>query len=234
MAAESQHGRSRAFGLAGAIGVHALVISALLLFGRQYPGPATPPQPALVAVPLTEPSPPPPPPPVEAEQGAAAPPSRGESDAPSPPPPPAPLARPTPAEVSVDPGSGQAAGAGMAAGSGAGQGGEGSGRGAGAGGIGTGSGRITPPVRIAGALTNADYRRARPPRGAFGTVFVSYRVRSDGTVGDCKVIRSSGFEVFDSATCRLIRERFRFRPARDADGQAIDWEIRDDYTWSPA
>src|SRR5690606_23240948 len=132
------------------------------------------------------------------------------------------------------PGSRSASGAGSAPGSGAGQGGEGSGRGAGAGGAGTGSGRITPPVRIAGELTNADYRRANPPRGAAGTVFVSYTVASDGTVRACSVLRSSGYEVFDRATCRLIRERYRFRPARDASGQAIEWQIRDDYTWTPA
>jgi protein TonB len=100
-------------------------------------------------------------------------------------------------------------------------------------GSGTGAGRITPPVRVAGALSNADYRRTRPPRGAAGTVFVSYRVRADGAVDRCTVLQSSGFAVLDEATCRLIEQRFRFQPARAADGQAIDWQVRTDYTWRP-
>jgi len=232
MTAELLDRRSRALGIAGTVGVHVIVIAVLVLFApRLSPLPELP-EPGLVAVDLREP-PPPPPPPDDVEEGAAAPPSRGVTEAPSPPPPPAPLARPTPAEVAVDPGSGQASGAGVAPGSGAGQGGEGSGSGAGGAGSGRGAGLVTPPQRIEGALTNADYRRARPPEGAAGTVRVSFRVRTDGRVDSCAVIGSSGFAVFDEATCRLIERRFRFRPARDESGRAIDWTIRTDYTWTP-
>ena len=88
-------------------------------------------------------------------------------------------------------------------------------------------------MRIAGALTNADYRRTRPPEGAAGTVVVSYRIRADGRVDHCTVLRSSSYAVLDDATCRLIEQRFRFEPARDAGGRAIDWEVRTDYTWRP-
>lgn len=231
MAAQWSHGSNRALGLSGAIGVHVLVVALLVLFGWRPAGPS-PPSPALVAVSLTAPTPPPSSP-DRAEAGAAAQPSRGRSEAPAMPPPPALLARPTPAEAAADPGSAQSSGAGAAAGTGAGQGGEGSGRGAGADGLGTGSGIVTPPVRMAGELTDADYRRARAPSGAAGTVVVGFRVRRDGAVDRCGVIRSSGVAAFDSATCRLIEQRFRYRPARDADGRAIDYEIRADYTWQP-
>ena len=232
MAAELLHNRNRAFGLAAAVGLHVLVIALIVLFA---PDPVAPPEPDsdFVAVVPTEPIPPEPPPPVDEEEGAAAPPSRGDSDVPSPPEPPAPLQSPIPAEPSIDPGSGAASGAGAAAGSGAGQGGEGSGRGAGAGGSGTGSGRFTPPVRIAGALTHADYARANPPRGAAGTVFIAFRVGTDGSVDRCRVVRSSGYEVFDSATCRLVEQRFRFRPARDPRGRAVDYELQTNFTWEP-
>lgn len=224
MAAELLHDRNRAFGLAGAIGVHALAIALLLLVRNPSALPEAP-EPALVAVPLREPPPPPPPPPEQtAKPEAPAPPSRGVNQAPSPPKPPIVLASPTPAEPSVDPGSGAGAGTGDAAGSGVGQGGAGSG---------TGGGRATPPVRIAGALTNADYRRTRPPEGAAGTVVVSYRIRADGRVDGCTVLRSSGYAVLDEATCSLIEQRFRFEPARDAGGRPIDWEVRTDYTWRP-
>ena len=223
MAAELLHDRNRAFGLAGAIGVHALAIALLLLVRSPAPLREAP-EPGLVAVPLREP--PPPPPPQQAPQvddQAPAPSSRGADEAPSPPEPAIRLALPTPAEPSIDPGSDSGSGAGDTAGSGAGPGGTGAG----------GGGTATPPVRIAGALTNADYRRTRPPEGAAGTVTVSYRIRADGRVDRCTVLRSSRYAVLDEATCRLIEQRFRFEPARDASGRAIDWEVRTDYTWQP-
>ncbi len=90
-----------------------------------------------------------------------------------------------------------------------------------------------PPVRVAGELTNADYRRAGAAAGAAGTVVVGFRVRRDGAVDRCGVVRSSGVAAFDAATCRLIEQRFRYRPAQDAEGRPIDYEIRTDYTWQP-
>jgi protein TonB len=232
MAAELLDRRNRMLGIAGTFVVHALVVAMVLLFASDYRPLPEVARPGLVAVELHEASPAPPPP-DEVEAGAAAPPSRGVTQAPSPPPPPAPLALPTPAEVAVDPGSGAASGVGAAPGSGAGQGGEGGGSGAGGSGSGRGAGLVTPPQRIEGELTNADYRRARAPEGAAGTVLVSFRVRTDGRVDRCAVLRSSGYAAFDEATCRLIERRFRFRAARDASGRPIDWTIRTDYTWTP-
>lgn len=124
----------------------------------------------------------------------------------------------------IDVGAALGSGTGATAGSGAGQRGEGSGGGA---------GRITPPVRIAGELTNADYRAARAPTGAAGTVVVGFTVRANGRADTCRVIRSSGYAAFDEATCRLIERRFRYRPAEDESARPVDWEIRTDYTWAP-
>jgi protein TonB len=232
MAAQLLDDRRRALGLAGAIAIHlvAIVLIALLAPTRPLPPVADP---GLVAVQLDAPLSPPTPPPDQADEGAAAPPSRGLREAPSPPEPPAPLARPTPAEPAPDAGSHQSSGAGGSPGADAGQGGAGSGTGSGDGGTGQGAGAITPPSRIAGALTNADYRQTRPPAGAAGTVFVSFRIRADGAVDRCTVLRTSGYEVLDRATCRLIERRFRYDPARDAAGRPIDWEVRTDYTWRP-
>jgi protein TonB len=213
--------------------VHLVAIAVIVLFAPHYAELTEAAEPALVSVPLTEPSPPPPPPPDDVEEPEAAPPSRGVTDAPAPPPPPVPLARPTPADVSPEPASQQASGAGVTPGSGAGQGGEGSGRGSGGDGSGRGAGRITPPERIAGDFTGGDYRATRPPRGAVGTVRVSFRVRSDGSVDGCTVIGANGYPGFADATCPLIEQRFRYRPARDESGRPIDWDIRTDFTWAP-
>ncbi len=214
MVAEWSHGNNRALGLGGAIGVHALVgRPARAVRLAPCAGRPRQPEPALVAVPLTEPSPAAPAGPTS-EAGAAAPPSRGRSAAPSPPPPPG-AARP------ADPGRGiarsrvrrrRAAPAWRPVAARAGRRGQRPRR---------RGGQVqapaaaasSPPVRIAGELTNADYRRAGAPAGAAGTVVVGFRVRADGAVDRCGVLRSSGVAVFDAATCRLIEQRFRFRPA---------------------
>jgi periplasmic protein TonB len=65
----------------------------------------------------------------------------------------------------------------------------------------------------------ADYPRGA--NGEQGAVTAELEVGADGRVTGCAVVRSSGNRVLDDTTCRLIRERFRFAPARDQEGRAI-------------
>jgi protein TonB len=229
MALELLDNRKRAIGLGVAVAVNALLLALLLTLSPAF-SPAPPGRPGLTTFDVAEP--PPPPPPDTRPAGADAQPSRGATEAPSPPKPPRPLPSPTPAQPAVDAASSSASGAGAAAGSGAGQGGRGSGSGAGGSGTGAGAG-ATPPVHISGALTNADYARSGVAKGTTGTVFIAFRVRSDGRVDRCRVVRSSGNATIDRETCRLVERRFRFRPARDAAGRAIDFTLRTDFTWRP-
>jgi len=111
-------------------------------------------------------------------------------------------------------------------GTGAGAGGEGSGNGSG-----SGSGRISPAVRIEGALGDADYPREARNQRAEGTVVIGFRVRTDGRVDQCQVISSSGHSVLDRLTCRLVTERFRFHPAMRADGTPIPMALETSFTW---
>jgi protein TonB len=231
MAFELLDNRNRAMGLAVAIGVNVLLFVLILTLSRDV-APALLRGPGLTTFDITQPPPPAPPPPDTKPAGASAPPSRGETKAPSPPTPPRPLPKPTPAQPSIDAGSQSASGAGAAAGSGAGQGGQGTGTGSGGSGTGNGAG-ATPPVHVAGALTDADYRRSGLPQGAAGTVLISFRVRANGTVDRCSTVRSSGYAIIDRETCRLVQQRFRFRPARDAAGNPIDYTLRTDFTWRP-
>jgi protein TonB len=230
MAFELLDNRNRAIGLAAAIGINGLLLALLLTLSRDA-APASVRETGLATFDVTQP-PPPPPPPEPEPAGASAPPSRGATKAPSPPNPFRPLPKPTPAAPAVDAGSRSASGAGAAAGSGAGRGGQGSGTGSGGSGTGSGGG-ATPPVHIAGALTDADYARSGVPRGAAGTVVISFRVRSNGRVDRCSTVRSSGYPAIDRATCRLVEQRFRFRPARDGNGRPIDFTLRTDFTWRP-
>ena len=56
-------------------------------------------------------------------------------------------------------------------------------------------------------------------------------VASTGRVSDCDVTRSSGSRALDETTCRLIMQRFRYRPARDGAGRPIADTIRGEHVW---
>lgn len=129
-----------------------------------------------------------------------------------------------------DPMAGDAADAGAAEpdqGAGSGDGGEGtgtgdSGFGSGAGGSGDGTGAGTSrPIKIAGEISPKDYRKATGFSPHPGAVTVFFTVRTDGSVTDCRVERASASPERDALTCRLIEQRFRYKPARGADGEAV-------------
>jgi protein TonB len=221
MALELLDNRNRAIGIAAALAINALLFALLLTLSNGFVRPV----PRASGLTTFDVSQPPPSRPSTSHASAAAPPSRGATRAPSPPETPRPLSSPTPAAPAVDAGSKAASGAGSSPGSGAGRGGEGNGAG--------GAALASPPVHVAGDLTAADYRRAGLPKGAAGRVIVSIRVRSDGRVDRCRVAHPSGVAAIDTATCRLIEQRFRFRPAHTVDGEAVDAQIQWAATWQP-
>lgn len=131
---------------------------------------------------------------------------------------------PPPIAVAALPAQGSAptAGASDIAGPGPGAGGEGAGTGSGGSGDGTGGGGIvTRPRHLEGRFRGSDYPRRAGDAGAEGTVLAHYDVGVDGRVSNCRVVRSSGNVDLDETTCRLIERRFRYAPARDADGNAV-------------
>ncbi|HEX8216668.1 MAG TPA: TonB family protein [Allosphingosinicella sp.] len=114
---------------------------------------------------------------------------------------------------------------------GTGAGGQGSGAGAGRGGGGTGGG-ATRAQRISGSFDYSDH----PDRGRtkeVETVGVRFLVAPDGRVRDCSVTGSSGNPRVDSATCRLIEQRFRYRPATDAGGKPVASVLTTIFSWIP-
>ena len=131
----------------------------------------------------------------------------------------------TPAATRAEDGRDADAGA-ATAGSGTGAGGQGSGTGGGG-----ESGLASRAERIAGALRDSDYPRGAEDQGLAGTVAISFRVRTDGRVDRCTVVRSSGHAVLDELTCRLYTERFRFRPATTASGTPVESTLQTSFTW---
>jgi protein TonB len=65
------------------------------------------------------------------------------------------------------------------------------------------------------------------------TVKVRYTVGVDGRVSGCTVTGSSGRPDVDSTTCRLIEERFYYRPAKDAEGRAVPQVVNSVWSWEP-
>ncbi|HEV2866297.1 MAG TPA: energy transducer TonB [Allosphingosinicella sp.] len=167
--------------------------------------------------------------------GAAAPPSREARPTPVVAPPPR-LPLPSHLRTAPEPrlptGTDATAGAAHVDGPGTGAGGVGAGAGSGGRGSGTGGGAAVPAERISGRLSgDTDYPASARRAGVEGSVSVRFVVRTDGRVGGCRVTRSSGHAELDSTTCRLIEERFRYRPARDADGRPVPQTVTRTFDW---
>lgn len=190
------------------------------------------------------PEPPPPPPAQPDEPGNA-----GSEGAKAPPPPPAPpVKRVVPAPVSAPPpvvavptpmpaappppapvvGDGIGTGGAGDAGSGRGVGGSGSGTGQGSG---SGDGGSFSRAR----QTGGSFRKSDFPDSLRGVgrvrIGVRYAIGPAGRVEQCEVIDPSGYDEVDALTCRVIMERYRFRPARDPEGYAVSEVREEDYRW---
>ena len=147
---------------------------------------------------------------------------------------PLPVPPPLPAAPIAGTGAMSSAGSADIAGPGFGSGGVGNGRGSGGAGDGDGGGggrEETPPEWVRGRIRDSDFPDALAESGVGGTVGVRYTVWSDGRVVDCEVTASSGNRLLDDTTCRLIRERFRFRPSRDRQGRAVAAQIVESHSW---
>lgn len=152
-----------------------------------------------------------------------------------PPPPPLP---PPPLVVAPVAAAGEdrSSGAALAAGPGTGAGGDGRENGGGDSGDGNGGGGVAgggggDAVQIAGRITGRDYPLGPLRAHIEGQVTIHYAIDARGRVQGCRIVRSSGNADLDATTCRLVTRRFRFRPARDANGRKIADELTEDHTW---
>lgn len=230
----------RAVSGAASLGLVGLLGAALLLGLRVTPTLAQGPH--LLAIDLTPPPPPPEPErkpkPRKAEKEAA----KGD---PSPrnlrnratpvvaPTPPVVLKPPPPVIVAPEADIGAAANTGAADVRGPGRGAGGIGNGLGGGGRGgDGDGRaVVGPRRIRGDLGYDDLPKGILMFGQEAAVQTQFTVLASGRVSNCRVVRSSSYAAIDTLACRLIEQRFRFRPARDVYGRAVDAEMIETHAW---
>ena len=108
------------------------------------------------------------------------------------------------------------------------------GNGTGAGGVGNGPGGggdftgFTPARKIT-KIPDREYRRLADTGLRSGTVAIAIRVNPDGSVSNCRVVRSSGNPYADSLMCQLTIQYVRFSPARDPTGRPVAQDV----TWAP-
>jgi protein TonB len=100
--------------------------------------------------------------------------------------------------------------------------------------------RTVEPARaranLSSYVSNDDYPPSALRANEEGTTGFRLTVGPDGRVTACTVTSSSGSSALDSTTCRLMRSRARFTPARDSTGQPttdsatgrIRWQIQDE------
>ena len=172
-------------------------------------------------------------------EGAASPPNKKNTPtAVVAPKPKIPVPSPLPASPVPGQGTAPAAGAALVVGPGTGRGDQGTGLGSGTQGSGTGGGGgggLASRARwLSGSIRDSDYPRAAIEARKSGTVGLRFVVAPSGRVSQCTVTRSSGSAALDETTCRLIRARFRYRPARDYTGRPVAETIRGEHEWELA
>ena len=80
-------------------------------------------------------------------------------------------------------------------------------------------------------LSVSDYPPAAFKEGREGTVEFEVTINVRGRVRGCRIVQSSGHSDLDEATCRLMTERARFEPARDAAGNPVEDKYSRKITW---
>ena len=78
-----------------------------------------------------------------------------------------------------------------------------------------------------------DYPRVELEEGRGGSTQVRVTVSDVGLPTQCDIQTSSGSKRLDAASCRIVMERGRFEPARNASGKAVVGVWSDDISWRP-
>ena len=95
--------------------------------------------------------------------------------------------------------------------------------------------RTVEPARaranLASYVSNDDYPASALRNEEQGTTGFRLTVGPDGRVSNCVVTSSSGSSALDAATCRIMRSRARFTPARDNTGASTADTVNSRITW---
>lgn len=86
-------------------------------------------------------------------------------------------------------------------------------------------------ANLASYVSDADYPASAIRDEQQGTTRFRLTVGADGRVTDCAVTGSSGSPALDATTCRLMKSRARFTPARDSDGKGTTDTVSNAIRW---
>jgi protein TonB len=86
-------------------------------------------------------------------------------------------------------------------------------------------------ANLASYVSDADYPASALRGEEQGATRFRLTVGPDGRVQDCTVTGSSGSSSLDSATCRIMKSRARFTPARDSTGSATGDTVSSTIRW---
>ena len=76
-----------------------------------------------------------------------------------------------------------------------------------------------------------DYPASALARHEQGRVEFRLDVGPSGRVHGCTITRSSGSSALDATTCRILRSRSRYTPARDSNGTPVGYPVDDAVEW---
>lgn len=77
-----------------------------------------------------------------------------------------------------------------------------------------------PEVSLNSLVSDYDYPTAALARRSIGRVEARVTIHTDGSISDCRIVRSSGHKPLDDMMCEVVG-RARFRPAIDDGGVAL-------------
>lgn len=86
-------------------------------------------------------------------------------------------------------------------------------------------------ANLASYVSDADYPSTAIRNEEQGITRFLLTVGADGRVTDCAVTGSSGSSALDATTCRLMRSRARFTPARDSEGRPTGDTVANAIRW---
>nr|WP_257214906.1 energy transducer TonB [Sphingomonas sp. R-74633] len=87
------------------------------------------------------------------------------------------------------------------------------------------------PISPQNWITDDDYPGTALGRDEYGKVQFALGVDATGKTVDCRVVWTSGFLDLDQQTCAVLLGRARFKPARDASGNAIRSIYSGTFSW---
>ena len=86
-------------------------------------------------------------------------------------------------------------------------------------------------ANLGGYFSTDDYPAAALRAEAEGTARFTLAIGTDGRVTNCTITGSSGNSALDGATCRILRSRARYAPARDQNRNPVSGTDRGSVTW---